>query len=385
MKVKFFIICILICGCNQKPDTINLKSIDFYSNPGSEISNLSEIATGIEYIPLQILGSGIQDLRKTNDRYYIKNYSGEIECLDKNGRFLYKLSKKGNAADEYESLLDYDLTSNGRLLAISTLKAVKIYEDNGTDFIFLKSIDIIRDNIVPFNLSFVPGETNLLLSFYNLGTEPFIDILLNSKGDTLAVRSNYYRFKKGLEIDIFLRNIQYKYNNTLLFKEPVNDLIYSVDDADKIEPYLVLNSQGQQFTQKIAARIQSGGSKERLSDYFNIIALSETPRYLIGMIIYRKMEFFRFYDKVNDKYYSFSKNSLFIKDNMAGGVGFMPKYCDGSKLYYWISASKLKDHIASEDFLNSEATPEKKADLKKLADSLQELESQVLIVVTPKE
>ena len=63
----------------------------------------------------------------------------------------------------------------------------------------------------------------------------------------------------------------------------------------------------------------------------------------------------------------------------------MPQYCDGSKLYYWISASKLKDHVAGEVFLNSEATHEKKATLKKLVDSLQDKDSQILIVVTPKE
>jgi hypothetical protein len=106
---------------------------------------------------------------------------------------------------------------------------------------------------------------------------------------------------------------------------------------------------------------------------------------MIGLIIYRKTEFFRIYDKALNKYYSFGDNSLYIKDNIVSGVDFMPKYCDGSKLYYWISASKLRDHIVVEGFLNSEAMPEKNPSLKKLADYLQYPNSQVLIVVTPKE
>jgi hypothetical protein len=272
----------LICGCKQKPDTLNLNVIDFFSNPVSEISNLSEIATGIEYIPLQILGSGIMDLRITNDIYYIKNYSEEIECLDKNGRYLYKLSKKGNAADEYKSLHDYDVTSDGKLLAISTYKEIKIYENDGTDFNFLKSIDIIKDITIPFTLRFIPGETNLLLSYYNMGTAPFIDILLSLEGDTLAVRSDYHRLKRNLEGDIFLKNIHYEYNNALHFKEPFNDTIYTVDRSDNIRPYLVLDSHGQQFTHKIVARIQLGRSKKKLSDYFTIYTFSETIRYMIG-------------------------------------------------------------------------------------------------------
>jgi hypothetical protein len=66
-------------------------------------------------------------------------------------------------------------------------------------------------------------------------------------------------------------------------------------------------------------------------------------------------------------------------------VDFTPKYCDGNKLYNCISSSKLKDHVAGEGFLNTKAIPEKKANLIKLADSLQDSDSQILIVVTPKE
>jgi hypothetical protein len=384
MKTYLYIIFILICGCKQEPTPVNLNVIDFYSNPGSIISNLSEIATNVEYIPLQVSGSGIMDIRITNDRYFIKNYSSEIECLDKNGKYLYKLSKKGNAENEYISLQDYDVTSNGKLLAISTHKEVKIYENNDTGFVFLKSIYISKA-FKPFTLRFVPEETNLLLSYYNLGTEPYIDILLNPEGATLAARSNYHRLNRSLKDDIFLSNIHYKYNNALYFKEPVNDTIYTVDRSDNIRPYLVLNSQGQQFTQKIVATIQSGRSEKKLWDYFNIMFLSETSRYITCLVIYRKTENFRVYDKILNKYYSFNNSSLYIKDNIAGGVDFMPKYCDGSKLYYWISASKLKDHVASQGFLNSGATPEKIAALKKLADFLQGRESQILTVVTPKE
>ena len=140
MKRGFILVCILIWGCNQKPDTLNLNVINFYSNPGTEISNLSEIATDIEYIPLQISGTCLADIRITGDRYYIQNCSQEIECLDTNGRYLHKFSKKGNATDEYIALSYFDVNSDGNLLAIGTYKAIKIYEINDTGFVFLKSI-----------------------------------------------------------------------------------------------------------------------------------------------------------------------------------------------------------------------------------------------------
>jgi hypothetical protein len=382
MKRGFIIICILICGCKQNSDTLNLNVIDFYSNPGTEISNLSEIATDIEYIPLQISGTCLAEIRITGDRYYIQNCSQEIECLDKNGRYLYKLSKKGNAADEYLALGYFDVNSDGNLLTIGTYKAIKIYENNDTGFVFLKSID----NFNPCTFSFVPGKNNLLLSCQNLGTIPYIDILINPKGDTLDARSNYNRLKRSLTPSIFTMSIHYKYNNALHFREPVNDTIYTIDSSDNIRPYLVLDSHGQQVTQKILARTQSEKRMMERWNYFSIMKFSETSRYMIGLILYRKAEFIRIYDKALNKYYCFANSSYYIKDNIAGGVDFMPLYCDGSKLYYWISASKLKEHVAGDGFLNSEVNnPEKKANLKELADSLQDPDSKVLIVVTPKE
>ena len=382
MKRALILICILICGCKQKPDTPNLNVIDFYSNPGTEISNLSDIATDIEYIPLQVSGACLADIRIIGDRYYIQNCSQEIECLDTNGRYLYKFSKKGDAADEYIALSYFDVNSDGNLLAIGTYKAIKIYEINDTGFVFLKSID----NFNPCNFSFVPGKNNLLLSCDNLGTVPYIDILINPEGDTLDARSNYNRLKRELRPSIYTMSIHFKYNNALHFREPVNDTIYTVDSFDNIRPYLVLDSHGQQVTQKILTKTQSGKSTMERWNYFCIMKFSETSRYMIGLIIYRKAEFIRIYDKALNKYWSFANSSVYIKDNIAGGVDFMPLYCDGSKLYYWISASKLKEHVTGEGFLNSEVSnPEKKASLKKLADSLQDPDSQILIVVTPKD
>jgi len=381
MKKEIIFIFILICGCKQRPGTVNLNRIDFYANPGIEISNLSEIATEIDYIPLQIKGSGISEIRITDDRYFVKNYSEEIECLDKNGRFLYKLSKKGNASDEYGSIPNYDVNSGGQLLALSTYKAIKIYENDGTGFVFLKSVDITN----PVTLSFVPGKINLLLSCINPGNIPFVDILINPEGDTLATRPNGNRLKKDLRPSIFLRGIQYKYDKSLFFKEPFNDTVYTVGMSDNISPYLVIDSHGKQITPGIVDRTQSGKSKKKLWDYFNIMFFSETSRYMIALIIFRKSESVRIYDKALSKYFSFSNSSLYIKDNINGGVDFTPKYCDGNKLYYWISASELIDHVAGGGFKNSEAIPERKAYLRKITDSLQDTDSQILIVVTPKE
>ena len=385
MKRYYYFLFIIILGCQQNSEFKAISSLDFFSEPYSNVNNLNQIAEDIRYVPLQVRGNGIMEIRVTDDKYFIKNFSDEIECLDKNGKFLFKLSKKGNGETEYNSMPDFDVTSDAKLLAVSTWREIKIYEISDTCFVFLKSININNEDIKPTTLRFVPGENLLLFSYFNLGTEPYIDILIDNDGHSIAARPNYHRLKKTLAFNIFLKNTLYKYNNSLFFKEPVNDTVYTVDNSKIIKPNLVFDNHGQNFNQKIVSRIQAGKLDKHLWDYFEIISLMETPRYLIGYIIYKKMELIRIYDKNLGKYFGISNNSLFIKDNIMGGPDFTPRYCDGKMIFDWIHTEDLKSYIENNAFLNSEAPIEKKKWLKSFWESLQNRDTHILVIVKPKE
>ncbi len=55
-------------------------------------------------------------------------------------------------------------------------------------------------------------------------------------------------------------------------------------------------------------------------------------------------------------------------------------------MFSFVDAITLKKYVASEDFKNAQVSdPKKKNELKKLADSLNETDNPVLIIVTPKE
>ncbi len=75
----------------------------------------------------------------------------------------------------------------------------------------------------------------------------------------------------------------------------------------------------------------------------------------------------------------------YINDDIVGGVDFELKFCVDDVLYSWVNAITLKDYVTSEKFKNSIVkNPEKKEDIQKLADSLDEAGNPVFIVVTPK-
>src|SRR4030042_1285985 len=100
--LTLFILTILLCNCSGKTET-SITTIDVLSPTGPEMKYISEIATDVQYIPLQTTPKAfmrfILDIKLVNDKYYL--YTGaEVLCFDRTGRFLYKLSKQGRGPDE---------------------------------------------------------------------------------------------------------------------------------------------------------------------------------------------------------------------------------------------------------------------------------------------
>jgi hypothetical protein len=75
-------------------------------------------------------------------------------------------------------------------------------------------------------------------------------------------------------------------------------------------------------------------------------------------------------------------------DDLIGGpdfnIDYLNFYCSEGKLFSFVEAITLKKYVGSEDFKNVRVSdPKKKNDLKKLADSLNETDNPVLIILTP--
>jgi hypothetical protein len=382
MRTLVIIFCIfnITCGCNHKKS--ELKLIDFYGNTGTVISGLSEIASSIEYVPLETIASGIKDLKVIGDNYYLTNYkSEEIECFDNKGRLINKLARQGIGLEEYESIRNFSVSSDGKFLAVYSRKKLKIFENSRDNFSYLQTIDL-SDRADISNFSFIPGQNNLLLSYFNTGKEPILDELIDFRGNSLTKMANHYRYKTKLPGPpfTFIKSVHYIYDNVLHFKEAFDDAIYSIDNSKNFRPELVLASHGMHFTPEILAQPKS---PHYLEDLFVIVSVSESKRYLISIIIQAKSPDFRIYDKFSDKYFRIKGQ---VKDDISNGIDFNPEYCFGEKLYQCIDAVTFKNKVSGDKFFNSNViNPNKKETLMNLADSLGKDKNQVLVIVTLRE
>lgn len=381
-KIIVPLILLVSIGCIQKEENLQIN-IDLLSKPIKKISHLSEIATNVEYIPLQTsdnsLISYIHDMKADSNRLYIYILN-EILCFDERGLFLFKLDKEGRGPEEYTYIYDWDISPDGNYLLILLNRRIILYNNTGKNFEFLKSFRLIGS---PSTADFVPGHNYILLSsFSSAGNDIFRNVIIDFMGDTLNSRLNYYKFYpetlRGFAFTY--SNLHYIFNNSIKFKEVTCDTIFTLEENKEIKPYLILDSHGllplpQDFT---------NFSIENIRERLNVQRILEVPRFLIFRILYKDL-FFLVYDKNTFQMQEINAET-FLEDDLVGGVNFEPKFCMHNKLYSWVDVLTLKKHISGKGFIESKVLyPKQRDSLQKLVDNLQVTENPVLIVVTPKE
>lgn len=384
--ISLLIISTLYGQSGEKANT-TIKTIDLLAPPASTLVNLSDIAIDVEYIPLQTTGNSLIErigkIITCENRIYIKN-GLEVMCFDKEGHFLYKLDKSGRGPGEYTFIIDFDISSDNKtLLVLSSLKILE-FKNTGTEFAFLKSINLKRPS--PSKLDMVPGTNNVLLSIDPLGGyEASLSVLINLNGDTLYFKPNCYKYEKIDKMTIvhIWESLHYKFNNSVCFREEFSDTIFSVNGkSNNFIPILILDSHGKILPPK--GKGDREYAKRHSGEFTFVYTILEVPRYIIYLYEHNLSKYKVIYDKsVNKKFEIELKNAL--KDDLSGGPNFDPNFCNEGKLYSSVEALTLKKYVASEDFAKVRVRDLKKKDgLKALADKLNETDNPVLIIVTPK-
>ena len=379
---------IIICSCGRKslsPDDV----IDLFDSPRSEIKNLSEIATNVEYIPLQTTENSlirfINDIKTFGDNIYIFT-SSQVLCFDNSGNYLYNLDKQGRGPEEYTFIYDWDISPENKVLIILIRGKALIYNETNDGFVYSKALNF-KDQ--PSNIDLSPDQKHILCSYGStMGNEPFRYVLLNLDGDTLKTISNNYNYIKNTKFTFAAKfeNISFNSNNTLHFKYLLSDTVSTLDQSNAILPYIRFDSHEKQITLEALANF----SEDTFSKYLYVGTILETSRYLFYRYYNEKTLYLIALDKITHEKKNISTTMAgnqpeFINDDIIGGVDFEPKFCIDNILYSWVNAITLKDYVTSEKFKNSIVkNPEKKEDIQKLADSLDESDNPILIVVTPK-
>jgi hypothetical protein len=404
MRIKLLaFLLVIFCSCsrksiNEKDNSGSVLEIDLLSEPESRVKRLSEFAENIEYVPLQttessLIGGFVPKIVSIDNRIYIKNsgLEGEILCFDMNGNFLFKINNTGRGPEEYAFITDFDVSSDNKILTILSSLNHKLltYGISDTGFTFRRSITL--KDPVPGRVSMVPETDKAFLAIPPWrGTEPTLSLLINIVGDTFYFKPNCYKYKM-----VRTRNsigsfemLVYSIRNMVYFKEEFSDTVFYIDAKDNsFKPRMIFDSHGTLFTPEMR------GSSEPPGNHINWIAnIFETSRYVFywyNTIVNKNSILFD--KKTNTKYKLDidSEQKCELKDDLSGGpdfnIHFWDHYCSGGKLFSFVEAIKLKKYISDEDFKNARVSSSKKAELKKLADSLNETDNPVLIIVTPKE
>ncbi len=412
MKTRLLIFSIIIfCFCSRKSThekdiSDSVLRIDLLSEAEAKVTKLSEFAENIDYIPLQTTESSLIDrsilkIVNIDKKTYVKNsgFGGEIMCFDMNGKFLYKISNTGRGPEEYTFITDFDISSDDKNLIILSGSNHKllIYNISDVGFTFLKSLTLKEPT--PSSVSMVPETDNAFLAIPPwTGTVPTLSLLINTSGDTLHFKPNCYKYERppGSQGGFrFKEWLVYSSGNMVCFKEEFSDTVFYVDaKEDSFKPRIVFNTHGTLYTPEM----KGGSEKIKNNTTTYIPGIFETSRYVFywyyTVIIEQKIVnlYGYLFDRRTETKYKFDIDKEYrirLKDDLSGGpdfnIGFQDNLCSGGRLFSYIDALTLKKYIAGEDFKNAKVSdPEKKEELKKLADSLKETDNPVLIVVTPK-
>jgi len=387
--LALIILTLFFCSCGSK-DNSTIRTIDLLSPGGQQVTNLSEIADDIQYIPLETHPDALMKfvgfLKEGNDKFYI-NTVLELLCFDKSGKFLYKLDQRGRGPNEYVYLSDYDIKPEENLVIVLTRGKLYFYNETDTGFNLGRQLDLKKQ---PNYVDFFPGQDNILFSFSaSTGENKYQCVGITPEGDTLFKQPNLYEFTRTSKVVMGFSsdNIINKYDDKMRIKGFLNDTIFTINNDFKFVPFMVLNSGGKSITTDFLANVPAPDMSSGTSPTAAFLAISEileVEKYLICRFYYQKGSTWILYDKNNDQILQFDGQEL-LKDDISGGINIEPKFACNGKIYSWTDALKFKTHMSGDEFRNAEAkNPTRKAELEKLAESVKEDDNHLLIVITPK-
>ena len=379
--INFLLIIFLCCYCGNNNKVGN--SIDVLSSPDGEIENLSTIATTIDYVPLQTneksLIKRISSIKAKGEFLYIKE-SNRILCFDSKGKHLIDLDKQGRGPEEYQFILDFDVNYNNSKLAVLSGKEILIYDQTSDGFNFDRKLQLGSS---PWRINFTGESNNILLQYSNAdGTRIFSNELINYDGTRLSAWLNYLKFTS---VDGFITTNAYEsssyiQNNKLFLKELQNDTLFCLTDSMTLNKVLVFNTGEMRLT----AEARSNGKHyfDNQYDYLTVPDIFSSERYLYYSFSYKKSGRGNkiIFDRESGKKFVIPKKEG-LTDDISGGISFKPQYCYNGIFFSWVEANTLKNHVSGDAFKSSVVTnPEKKEELKRLADSITESDNPVLIM-----
>ena len=356
------------------PGNIELKKI-----------SLSEISGEITYIPLSndFLFGSIVSVELTDSLIFLTPALGALFVYDYNGNFVRSIGKRGRGPGEYTYATKFTLDRKSKTVYILSDQRLLKYSFNGD---FLETIELKIDIKIFRSIVYTNGKL-VLFEGINQGEGKYDWVVLDTFGNILFEKFN--AIEKFPSDHYCCGNKQEAFNNTFYYWNQINDTIFKISD-EKHEPAFIFTKGNFRFPkQKV---------EEIYCEYFFPRIVFFTKDYLFFAYIYQYQNHTGVYVKSENQFYDVNKSEDW---NLWRGPGIindfdsgMPLislsyYCDKKGKEYLIGEVNpfhLKEHVASDEFKNSTPKyPEKKKELEKQANSLNENDNPVLMLVKLKD
>lgn len=387
-------IAILLLGCSNRINKgdheevkKNLFMIDVEANIDKiQVIPLSKVANEINYIPLETrednLISNMRQIKITESYIFISGKSKLLQ-FTRDGKFVRQIGNLGRGPGEYSSVMYFDVNEKNDIILLRGEYKNNKYNISG---------DFKGEVNLPGSLFSFFGSNRIAFYLPNHISKPNNLVITNQYQTPLFTFQNQNpRPKTRLRFgDVPL----YVFENKLYFKENFNDTVFCVKDSILI-PHFIINEKNLLFdidfdlksTGKVADMMNQ---LEKVKNKLMTKNIFESQRFVL--ITYKMGEgpkaksYIRvLFDKIYYDTYVTDKMG-FIND-LNGGDTFWPTIIfQDSIMVGSQEAFEFKDYVRSEAFKNSTPKyPEKKKELERLANSLDENDNPVLMLVKLKE
>ncbi len=351
---------------------------------------LSELGvTDIQYIPLQTdtnyILSSIQKLKVAESSFIIFDNSLQINRFGFDGMFINKIGKIGRGPGEFRAPSDFTIDNQNQRIFICPLEnetQLYIYSLNGNYLYeipcpnYTRKIYYSKMGILCWNDN-MSGQKDVMDNLF----------LLDDKGNVIKKFVKKYNYSNTVFPNGFQEEfLMYEFNGNLYTKEIYSDTVF-IFENDEFFPAFILDHG--ETTLSVEAReriVDEKTMKEVNTQYSKEINLFEFSNYVYSEFLYHD-EGYGFIGSFDGEYKSFFNLEYGIINDIDNGPNIWFKSAkDNNTILSWINAFELKTHVASSEFKNSTPKyPEKKKALEQLANSLDENDNPVLMLVKLKE
>lgn len=384
----FYLFLVLVVGCQVKKNDRGggMPVYDLKKLTKTTQVSLSELGfIDVLYVPLETVNEGI--INKINEikcdnASFILHYYNDILKFDANGLLKCRIGTEGRGPGEFITAheIDFDEITHKIYLVDGWIKRFFVYSGDGK---------LLRTFNSPFNTTkfILTGDSILCFSTNYIGNVDTSFVLIDTVGNILMSFPNRYpwHYKVQQGTAGFEENLFYKFNNRIFKKEIYSDTVFKFQNGSFL-PHIVIRHRDKLLNTKSRSEFSPEFLLENYISQKRIFEFGDYLYYEFAIGLIHNKRYCLIGSKKTGSQYLMSFDQGLIND-LDGGPNILPKTVkDENTIVGWVDAIKLKNHVASKTFKNSNPKyPEKKKELEKLANSLKETDNPVLVLVRLKQ